>query len=142
MKSTNRIAWLEDRITQMGHEPSQYEQWHEELEQLKAQPAPKPMKVKHLSAEAIAAKEQAKAARAAVQLEREKRSHEAALVAMQQKTERLRLKLDREKGRDRQFGEVLVHLVLQELGREDGLKLVKKADAIVSTLLETREEAA
>jgi|TARA_Y100000033_G_scaffold7523_1_gene6387 hypothetical protein len=33
-----RIAWLEDRITQMGHPPKQYELWHQELEVLKRQP--------------------------------------------------------------------------------------------------------
>ncbi len=33
----SRQEYLEDRITQMGHEPDQYEQWHAELEALKAQ---------------------------------------------------------------------------------------------------------
>lgn len=33
-----RIAWLEDKITQMGHPPKQYELWHQELEVLKREP--------------------------------------------------------------------------------------------------------
>ena len=33
----SRQEYLEDRITQMGHEPDQYEQWHAELEAIKAQ---------------------------------------------------------------------------------------------------------
>lgn len=33
-----RIAWLEDKITQMGHSPKKYELWHRELETLKHQP--------------------------------------------------------------------------------------------------------
>ena len=33
----SRQEYLEDRITQMGHELDQYEQWHAELEALKAQ---------------------------------------------------------------------------------------------------------
>ena len=146
MTTASRIEWLEDRITQMGHEPSQYEQWHAELKELKAEQPPKPIKVKHWSAEALAAEAERKAINKAVQLERlqlqrekAQRNHEQWLVSMQQKTERLRLKLAQEKNRDRQFGEVLAHLVMKELGREDGLKLLKKADAIVTTLLETRE---
>lgn len=30
-----RRLWLEDKITQMGHHPDKYEQWHQELEALK-----------------------------------------------------------------------------------------------------------
>ena len=30
-----RRLWLEDKITQMGHHPNKYEQWHQELEALK-----------------------------------------------------------------------------------------------------------
>jgi len=30
-----RRSWLEDKITQMGHDPDKYEQWHQELETLK-----------------------------------------------------------------------------------------------------------
>ena len=30
-----RRLWLEDKITQMGHHPDKYEQWHQELETLK-----------------------------------------------------------------------------------------------------------
>lgn len=33
-----RIAWLENKITQMGHSPKKYELWHRELETLKHQP--------------------------------------------------------------------------------------------------------
>ena len=32
MASEKRIAWLRDRITQMGHPPHMYEQWHAEIE--------------------------------------------------------------------------------------------------------------
>ena len=36
-----RRLWLEDKITQMGHHPDKYEQWHQELEALKQEkPAP------------------------------------------------------------------------------------------------------
>ena len=34
MASEKRLAWLRDRITQMGHPPHMYERWHEEIEQL------------------------------------------------------------------------------------------------------------
>jgi len=36
-KRENRQSYLEDRITQMGHDPDQYEIWHKELEALKEQ---------------------------------------------------------------------------------------------------------
>ena len=36
-----RRLWLENKITQMGHHPDKYEQWHQELEALKQEkPAP------------------------------------------------------------------------------------------------------
>ncbi len=36
-----RRLWLEDKITQMGHHPDKYEEWHQELEALKQEkPAP------------------------------------------------------------------------------------------------------
>lgn len=36
-KRESRQEYLEDRITQMGHDPDQYRMWHAELEALKAQ---------------------------------------------------------------------------------------------------------
>lgn len=36
-KRASRQSYLEDRITQMGHDPDQYEIWHKELEALKQQ---------------------------------------------------------------------------------------------------------
>ncbi|BAQ93674.1 hypothetical protein [uncultured Mediterranean phage uvMED] len=36
-KRASRQSYLEDRITQMGHDPGQYEIWHKELEALKKQ---------------------------------------------------------------------------------------------------------
>tara|TARA_Y100000015_G_C2380218_1_gene84590 strand:+ start:68 stop:1006 length:939 start_codon:yes stop_codon:yes gene_type:complete len=36
-KRQSRQEYLEDRITQMGHDPDQYRMWHAELEALKAQ---------------------------------------------------------------------------------------------------------
>jgi hypothetical protein len=47
MRLAHRIAWLRDRISQMGHHPNLYYQWHEELEQLlkvqRSQPPTKTM---------------------------------------------------------------------------------------------------
>ena len=48
MNSRQRIAWLRDRITQMGHSPNLYYEWHDELEQLiqaTALTVPPPVKV-------------------------------------------------------------------------------------------------
>ena len=36
-KRQDRIAYLQDKVTQMGHDPQKYEQWHKELEALKGQ---------------------------------------------------------------------------------------------------------
>ena len=34
MAKQERLEWLRDRVTQMGHPPRMYERWHEEIEQL------------------------------------------------------------------------------------------------------------
>ena len=34
MADQQRLAWLKDRITQMGHPPHMYERWHAEIDQL------------------------------------------------------------------------------------------------------------
>lgn len=36
-KRQDRIAYLQDKVTQMGHDPQKYELWHKELEALKGQ---------------------------------------------------------------------------------------------------------
>lgn len=152
-----RLAQLKDRMTQMGHEPSQYEAWAAEIKSLEESGiTPKPRKVTEvvrMSSQAVVAKqeslrqrEELLAKRMDKKAEAQKAMTDRQALAMEHKTRREQIRAETLRivsaNHDRVCFGVLLDLVQAELGEEEAHRLCRKAREIAEILIDCKGGAA